>query len=373
MRFDGERVVAESSAFAELRPAGSEAERRAIGRVEAALTAAGWGLERIDTTAEGEPDDSPVAFGLAAALSGLALELAEPIGLGPPGMGVLAAAFVGLMVVAHVDRRLRTGFWGTPRVGSPGLQARRADDRAAPCRIVVLTHSDTRPPDASYRLRSLWAALDAAWLTLLWGPCLVYGAWAWLDRAGPALLAGLGLLALLRTLDPWHHQPASYSGDNRTGLALIEELSQAWPRSAAGRVEAQLAVVGRRDPAGWERLLRSWDDKPTLVLNLDAPGVGSRLVLVGQGEPLRLARAAAGDLWLPHRAARWAAGPLDHESLTTVPALSVTGERDSAAIHAGLLAATAQLILEISLRWATRKALRGDASAAGPPPRKLVR
>jgi hypothetical protein len=368
MGFDGERAWAESGAFAELRPAGSEAERQAVARVAAALIDAGWRVERIDATAEGEPDDSPMAFGLAAAFSGLALELTDVVGLGPPGMGVLAAVFLGLVLVSRVDRRLRTGRWTTPRVGSPGVRARRPDDGAAPCRVVLLTHSETRPPDSSYRLRRVWTALDAAWLAVLWVPCLVYGAWPWLDRAGPALLAGLGLLALLRTLDPWHHRPTPYPGDNRTGLALLVELAQAWPRSAPGRVEAQLLVVGRRDPEDWGRLARSWSDKPTLLVNLEAPGVGTRLVVVGAGEPRALARAAAADLWLPHRAARRAAGPLDHESLPEVPALSLTGQRDAPAANPGLLAATAQLTLETALRWATRQALLGEPTAPGTTP-----
>jgi hypothetical protein len=359
MRFDGERALAESGSFAELRPAGSEAERNTVVRIEAALSEAGWRVERIDATAEGDPDDSPMAFGIAAALCGLLLELMEPLGFGPPGMGVLAACFLGLLVVARIDRRWRTGHWGTPRVSSPGLLAWRPENREPPCRLVVLAHSDTRPPDSSYRLRSLWTALEAVWLVVLWVPCLVYGAWPWLDRAGPALLAALGLLALLRTLDPWHHHPSPYPGDNRTGLAVVAELARAWARSTAGRFEVQLVVIGRRDPEDWARLSRLWEDRPTLLINLDAPGVGARLVLVGHDEPLALARTVAADLWLPHRAARWASGPLDHESLARTPAISLTGERDSPTIHPALLTATAQLATELALRWARHQEDRG--------------
>lgn len=349
----------------ELRRPGSEAESRAVARVAATVERSGWLVTPLETTAAGDADDSPLAFGVAAALAGLALELADRAGFGPPGMTALAGTFVGLVLVARLDRKLRTGSWKAPRIHSPGFHAVPRGASDAPVRVIFLTHSETRPPDFSLRLGRLWTALDALWLLLLWAPCWRYGAWAWLDRAGPALLAGLGLVALFRTLDPWAHRPWAYPGDNRTGLALIEELAQGWPATAAARVRVELVVVGRRDPEDWRELERAWSDRPTLVVNLEAPGVGDELMVVGPGEPVRLASEAATSLWVPHARSRFAPGALEHEAFRGIPGLTLTGPRGAEPVRPGLLAAAGQLAGEVALRWARHHA--GEPASEVPP------
>lgn len=372
MRVDGERAAEETHRFSDFRPAGSHAEREAIGRLATSLESAGWEVEHQAATTFAEPDDSPVAFGIAAATAGLILELGDVMGLGQPGMYVLAATFLGLVLVARIDHRWRTGSWLTPRFVSPGLRALRPERSATRPRVVLLSHPDTRPPDVSFRMRSLWTALDTAWLILLWAPSLRYGVWPWLDQAGPVLLSGLGLLALLRTLDPWQHRPWPYPGDNRTGLALLGEIAREWPRSTTSRLDLEIRVLGHREPAQWRAIEREWGDRPTLVLNLDAPGTGAEIFVVGSGEAIRLADEAARDLWLPYRRLRFAPGPLDHEFLVNTPGLSITSARGAEPIEPGLLAASGLLVYEIALRWAGRiRAGADETGREGSPPRPV--
>lgn len=369
MRFEVERALAEAAGYDEFRPAGSPAERRAVERLAAGWTRAGLQVERLDGPAEGDADLSPLAFGLAAALCGLALELSDRLGFGPPGLYVLAAAFLGPILAALLQRRLRTGRWTRARITSAGARAWRPEDAGASARVVISTDPETPPPPSSLRIRRRWVAFDVLWLLLLWVPCWWYGAAAWLDRAGPALLAGLGMIALLRTLDPWQHEPAPHPADNRTGLALLAELARSWAGSAPGRVEVQFLALGRRDPNDWIRLSRSWSDKPTLVLNLQAPGLGTQVVLGGTDLAVRLAERAARDLWLPHRRA---GRPFPFPSALgrQIVGLRLTSRPDADSIESATLAAAAQLVLELTLRWPGRPA---SNAAAGSPPQPIER
>jgi hypothetical protein len=362
MRLDAERLREQAGRFAGLRLPGSVEERQAADMVADELAAAGFRVRREDTSTVGEPDDSPLVFGLAAGFTGLAIGLIDRLGLAAPGLYTLGAAFTGLIALSLLVRRVRTGRWGPPRLIAPSVIAEPADVVPAGARVVFVTHCDTRPPLGSHRLRWRWACLDLLWIAALWGPCFYYGAEEWLIRAGPSLLSSLGVLALLRSLDPWQHQPVPYPADNRTGLALLIELARGWPRGAPGRLDVGFLAVGRLPDTALRDRARSWTDKPTLVLNLEAPGVGRELLLAGSGEARALAETAARDLWLPWRRAGWTAAPLDHRvfAWAGLPAVSLVGELDAAQVEPASLAAAGQLATELALRWAR---LRGEAAS----------
>jgi hypothetical protein len=144
------------------------------------------------------------------------------------------------------------------------------------------------------------------------------------------------------------------------------ELAHALPDRLHDGIEVRLAAVGGLGGDCWgalhlaESLRRSWPAKPTLVLNLDSPGLGRDLVIYGWGDAMTIAQKAARDLWLPHRLARW---PLrfcflDHRPFAAcgVPALSLAGDRNARQIDPAVLAASAQLITELALRWSKRGA-----------------
>ena len=97
------------------------------------------------------------------------------------------------------------------------------------------------------------------------------------------------------------------SQDNVTGIALLTELARTLPRTVLDQW-VRFAYVGENIRNGSRRFLsqvrRERADKPTLIVKLDSPGLGSELVLTGTERGLEMAAKAATDLWLPHSCRR---------------------------------------------------------------------
>ena len=128
---------------------------------------------------------------------------------------------------------------------------------------------------------------------------------------------------------------------DRTGPAFLVELARAWPKALAAQVEGVFAAAPRYRAI---RQALSAGTGRTLSITLDAPGVGA-IFLIGRGTVADLAVAAARDLWIPHRSSR----PLVGSGGTSVV---IRGARDGRPPDHALLAATAQLVTELALRWA---------------------
>jgi hypothetical protein len=142
-------------------------------------------------------------------------------------------------------------------------------------------------------------------------------------------------------------------------LALLVELAGSWSRATRRRVSARFAAV-----EGWtaaRELAATLGTGPTLFLQVRA--MGRSLTLVGAGRSLELARAAAADLWIPHRVRRerWPRRPwFDARRDVTMISLAA-GPPDAAT-----LGAIAQLATEIALRWSRTQAESADRSAQNP-------
>ncbi|WP_165227990.1 hypothetical protein [Aquisphaera insulae] len=126
------------------------------------------------------------------------------------------------------------------------------------------------------------------------------------------------------------------------GLGFLMELARTWPGSRSSRVDLILAVPeGDRDMTDAEL-----DPRPTLLLDVLAPGVGRGILIAGRRSDLVL--EAARDLWIPHRRNR---------VITTLLPMSavILGdghfEGETATIDPGALDRTAQLVTEVALRW----------------------
>ena len=146
------------------------------------------------------------------------------------------------------------------------------------------------------------------------------------------------------------------------GIALLLELARGWARHPPARVETVLAFVGGQDldragdRALAKLLTKEPSDKPTLLLTLDAPGIGKELLIHGDG---RLVLDAAESLWVPHRV------PTLRESrrVSLLPLRVAESEvwLGGSASHDGpqkvdleALARAAQLVEEVVLRWGKR-------------------
>jgi hypothetical protein len=146
------------------------------------------------------------------------------------------------------------------------------------------------------------------------------------------------------------------------GIALVLELARGWAGHPPARVETVLAFVGGQslDQAGdralADLLANESLGKPTLVLTLDAPGIGKELLIHDDG---RLVLDAALSLWVPHRV------PTFRESRRVPRLPSRVAESEvwlgGMARHEGpqvvdleALARAAQLVEEVVLRWGKR-------------------
>ncbi len=360
MKFNPDRALGLVSRFSTLRLVGTEEEREAADHVAEEFRKSGLTVCRGDREVVVAYEPSALEVWLTGGLaiaSGVILQDLSGARPGPASPWVLAATFAGLAIVALVLRLASRGFQIGRRINSPFVVARPGSGPNEPgsasstARVVFTTHLDTRPTIVSYRFRRDLAMLDWLWLGALWFPCLFVGGWAWLATAGPALLIGLGLIRLVHRLDPWIQQKEPYNADNRTGLATLVELARSWPRDDRRSLDVRFVAVGASaDNDILNELLGPSTGASTLVIDLEAPGVGDVLYLSGRGEVLRSAEQAARDLWLPARSRRWPETPHLHRwsASSRLEDLSLMGDLDASRIEPNLLTATAQIATELA-------------------------
>jgi hypothetical protein len=158
---------------------------------------------------------------------------------------------------------------------------------------------------------------------------------------------------------------------DRLSTALLLELARSWPRHRSAELEPTFIIAGgqRLDYAGSREVVRmldlEWPRKPSLLLLLFAPGAegttrGSESVLriaALRGSGSDLAKSAARSLWIPHRD-EWASlpalWPVENTMVDEPIALigSDLGDESAGPVPQESLNRTAQLAMEIVLRWA---------------------
>ncbi|WP_148597320.1 hypothetical protein [Aquisphaera giovannonii] len=140
----------------------------------------------------------------------------------------------------------------------------------------------------------------------------------------------------------------------RTGLAFLLELARTWPASRSSRVDVAFSAVRTvRVRQAAER-----EPRPTLFLDVLAPGLGQGVVIGGSCRDLAI--AAARGLWIPHREKRF--GTLPSQSAVIVGDGSLGDE--AATVDPAALDRTAQLVTELAFRWAKERVGNGPAPQA---------
>jgi hypothetical protein len=358
MKFDAERALALAQQLDFPRHAGTEGERRAADLVAGQFVDAGLRIERRII-----PGTSLPLSLIIVAFGGMAGMVVDRVFPGGPsafrsGLTILGAASFVAALGLGIAISLQLGRVSYDRselvVGIPPETA------SPPVRVVFWTQLAT--PDSGrtrlgYGIGLAAIGVPAAALIA----ARLAGAGDWFLWAGPVLFGGLWLGVVLFFGGVWERREGPLPGDNRTGLAVVAELARTWPKGARGRIEARFAVAGD-GPGGTASLARwelpQWPPKPTLIIELDAPGLGTEFRLVGRGLALDLARGAARDLWLPHRAAGWLWSrrvPRAFERLGGIRYVGLAGDRRATRIDPALLIAAAQLATEIALRWDRRQ------------------
>lgn len=374
MKFDVNRAMTSAHEFGFARGTGSDGERRASEVLAGKLEAAGWRVDRTDT--QKGCRYSAVVMLLALSLLCQAYLLWRALQWTLPGvsragrigwflLGFAATAVLLRLVVGRNGPRVARERFAAWRAGPDSrsrvnLIAVRPGDTNPPSRVVILSHLDTPLPVASGE-DAFWSFLLVALVGLACGGLpAVWEAW---------VLVALAMASLFFEARYWLRVGQPSPADNRTGLAVLAELAHAIPSRLDDRVEIRLAAVGGSATGQLGSLtlaekIRQRDPlRPTLVINIDAPGLGPEVILVGKGVGLDVARQAAADLWIPHRVSRWPIRPLDHRpfNLCQIPGVSLVGDRCGGRIHQASLAATAQLATEIALRWARRQSAPAES------------
>ena len=347
MRFDAERALAEAEEFAYPRLPRSEGERRAADRLAAKLEAAGLAVERRDAA-------PPSSFGLIL-LGALTAWLWLAVGRALPEasiLGRLELTAVGMALLISAVLRLANRVRGEGLDGKPQhVIAGRPAEADAPARVLFVTRLYTTNDRATIRFHWGVLILAVALGAFLWTPW--FSGWIGSTRwAGPALLTGhWGALVLLFVI-PKGPPRVPDPGDNRSGLSSLAELARAWPKAAGDRVEARFAATSARGDLA-RIAARDWPGKPTLVIQLESPGLGDGVAIDARGVALDLGRSAAAALWVPHRVSAWRfvpflPGPFARQGIL---ALRLRGDGTAEPLGAAGLSAAAQLAAEIALRW----------------------
>jgi hypothetical protein len=347
MPFDAEKALALMPTFGFARAPGATGTSRAAVLLVESFERLGFEVER--------PPWRISRAALPITLAGLVLWFWWCLGRALPSVGGLMRidlavfAVIGLLLILLGTHRIRAG----PRPQGPArpVIAKSREASRASVRVLFLTTLDAPPPRWVR-----WTARGALVLGVVTGLALgIPGALTPLRPVpliGPAFLLAHWSAYALSIFVAFGPRPEVEPGDNRTGLALLVELARSWSRGASGRVEVVFAASELGQALGLiRRVAEQADGRPTLVVMPVAPGIGTRLTLVGRGHSLGLAREAAESLWIPFVVRR---RPPSLGSWGLPPVVGLAGERGATEVVLATLTASAQLATEIALRWARR-------------------
>jgi hypothetical protein len=131
--------------------------------------------------------------------------------------------------------------------------------------------------------------------------------------------------------------------DNGSGVGALLELARGWRPRPEAPVEVIWVATGSEEVGsdGAQAFLRRyeswWREKPTLLINLESVGAGTRIRLAGEERSVRLAGEVADDLGLLHSRFGVLGAGMDHEPFAAkdLTALSILGDvvRHSLAMH----------------------------------------
>jgi hypothetical protein len=348
MRFDPERVMALAGAWTSPGPDTPERGRLVANEIADQLERAGLRVERV----EAPPIDPTrwltalmlsTVFIFEASLGLRSLSLAVRIGLA--GASVFSLLAAGRWVDRRVRKRDQDRGW-QHLIGRPSREV------GAPVRLIVLANigrSSYESPRGG-----IWALVLLILYVLPIG-MFFDDEWQWFARE-IRLNPGLGLdlmfgqwlslfwIVLWPVWKPTRPSPRS----SRLGAALLTELARSWPTGLGDRVETWFVASPNAFALRKELTRTAADRRRTLIVTLGAPGIGDQLVIREIGPARQLARRAARDLWIPHRSPREMLLPIGRARI------DLLGSRNNGPINPALVAATAQLVTEIALRWARK-------------------
>jgi hypothetical protein len=347
MKFDPERVLAHANALDDLRPVGSEAERRAGDDMARHFKLAGLRVERVRSM-----PNAPTRLVCLLILLYLGVAIAQ---VSRSWVAIVSGLFLVGPFLAWRWAARRDCLAGYRPI-SEHVIGMTAYEAKAHVRVTLMARLAS-PSDLFAGQRGVlpfmlfMVALTIAILHPL-ADTIRTRPWLGLTLDGIVTLSAILMIVL---------PPGSiifpFERRDRAGLTVLAELARTWPTGLVDRVETWF--VATPDPYTFDRYLRERNNEVTasLIIGLDAPGVGSELVIAGHGPAADLARDAARDLWIPHRSAgRLASLGIDPAACNDLcSAVRLGGAGDDRPIDPASLTATAQLISEVVLRWIKKR------------------
>jgi hypothetical protein len=343
-RFVAEHAYEHTRVLCFPRRVGSAGEWRAARYITRQFEVLGlsWWRERFTVSFFPAEVASRVVFLACSLLVGVAALLIASC----PLLAAAAAGGAALLVNApwRVQRFLGRGW--PPHVTSENLFAslpKTAKD--APVRVIFLAHYDTKSQVFPTGIRVLLVTLAAGACALLTAVSVAatLGFPALLGEAGPWWLAAAALVCLAGLVLNFTGNRCPGALDNGSAVGTLLELARTWRPEPDAPAEVVWVATGSEEVEldGARHLLEAraswWQDRPTLVINLESVGAGVRVLLAGEPSALRLARETADGLGMEHAPLSVLGAGMDHEPFAArgLPAVSILGDvvRKSFAMH----------------------------------------
>lgn len=342
--FDGRRAYLHTHDLCYPRRVGTRGERRAARYVAQHFAALGLTSSRERFAVS----QFPAEIGSRIVFAGCALLVL--LGAVMVNVWPLAAALVWGLAALLVNAPWRVSHFVSerwpPRTASQNVLATLPEEpETAPARVVFLAHYDTKSQwlPTGVRVGLVTAATALCALLAMLGLAAALGFGEPLRLLGPWRLA-FAVLALITGLVlnfTGNRSPGAL--DNGSAVGVLLELARCWRPQADAPIEVVWVATGSEEVEldGARHLLRThadwWDDKPTLIINLESVGTGARVYLAGEPQAVGLAREAADDLGVPHGSLHVLGAGMDHEPFAArgLPAVSLLGDvvRASFALH----------------------------------------
>jgi hypothetical protein len=341
--FDAGRAWEHTRALCYPRRVGTAGERRAARYLIRQFRALGlrWRWERFPVS------HFPTEIGSRLFLA-LCLALVL-LGAGVAGAWPAAAAFCWAMAALLVNAPWRVRHFVSswpPRTASANILATLPQPGPeGPARVVFAAHYDTKSQllPTGVRVALVTGTTGLCLLLAVLGLAAAAGLHALLPEARAWRLAGVVTACVLGLLVNVTGNRSPGALDNGSAVGVLLELARCWRPRPEAPVEVVWVATGSEEVEldGARHLLREhsswWQEKPTLLINLESVGAGARVYLAGETGALRLAREAAADLKLAHATLHVLGAGMDHEPFAAggLPAVSVLGDvvRKSFALH----------------------------------------
>jgi hypothetical protein len=215
----------------------------------------------------------------------------------------------------------------------------------SPARVVFMAHYDTKSQLLPTGCRVFLVCLTVA----LCGALVLLGLAAAAGRPAPShtaiswAVSAVVLVSLAGLVANVTGNRSCGAVDNGSAVGTLLELARCWQPRSEMPVEVVWVATGSEEVAldGARHFLRLhaswWQEKPTLLINLESVGTGSRVYLSGERHSLELARQIATQLGLRHARLRVLGAGMDHEPFAALglASVSILGDvvRTSFALH----------------------------------------